>query len=160
MPTTPIAKAETDQGHALTQEVCRGNKEAEYFCHLFYLYAHAIDDVIDTKEDGRPTMSNEKIIAIFANAALLYNSPFYLKHRDILFPMMLHVTNLYAQSVAWEKSPLPSRRTMADVHRCCGDDVFYMVALLCGGYEHMRALTGKIMETDYDLQHDAQGRPI
>ncbi len=146
--------------HAFTVEICKGNKAAEEFCRLWYGYCHAIDDLIDTKEDGRPTMSNEAILAIFANAALLYNSPFYVLHRNMLFPLVLHVTNAYADSVVWEKSPNAHRRNIADVFRCCGDDMLIIVAMICGSWENGRAVSGKLRESDFLLQHDAQGRPI
>jgi hypothetical protein len=150
---------ETKAAHAFTVELCRGNKAAEEFCHLWYTYCHRIDDIIDNKEDGRPTTSNEEILECFVMAALLYNCSFYVAHRDKLFSPVLTVTNLYADSVAWERSPEPHRRKIADVLRCCGDEMLLVVAAICGGWKHMRSLSPKIRETDYLLQHDKHDNP-
>jgi len=145
--------------HAFAQEVCRGDKNALVFCDLWYSYCHGIDDLIDTMEDGRPTMSPEQILAIFANAALLYNCPFYIANRSHLFPMVLSVTNAYADSVAWEKSSVNRRRVIADVLRTCGDEMFFIVAMIIGGWEHMRGLSARIREQDWLLQHDSNDNP-
>lgn len=145
--------------HAFTQEICCGNKDAAMFCALWYNYCHGIDDIIDTKEDGRPTMSNEQILGIFANAALLYNCPFFIAHRSNLFPIALMVTNMYADSVLWEKSPINRRRIMADAMRTCGDEMLFMVALICGGWEKMRDISPRIRERDWELQHDENDQP-
>ena len=142
------------KAHAFAVEVCRGNQQALDFCHLWYQYCHGIDDLIDTMEDGRPTMSPEEIIALFANAALLYNCPFFLANRNFLFPVVLLVTNAYADSVAWEKSPVNRRRVMADVLRTCGDEMFFMVAVILGSWPHVRGVSGRIREADWILQHD------
>lgn len=147
------------EAHAFTREVCRGDPSAIQFCDLFYTYCHAIDDLLDTIEDGRPTMPKEEILAIFINAALLYNCPFYLAHRANLFPTVITVTNLYADSVAWERDPRPHRRAMADVLRCCGDEMMLMVAMITGGWKHMRSLSPRIRETDWLRQHDKDGNP-
>lgn len=145
--------------HAFAVELCRGNQQAIEFCNIFYRYVHAIDDLIDLKEDGRPTMSNEDILAIFADAALLYNCPFFYQNRQHLFPLIISVTNQYADSVSWERSPVNRRRAIADVLRCCGDEVLFLVAMICGGWRHMRQMSQKIRERDFELQHTADDKP-
>lgn len=117
------------------------------------IYCHQIDDLIDNREDGKPTTTPEQILKIPVNALLLYNHPFYMVHREMLMPVVLLVTNAYADSVAWEKSPSASERAIADVIRCCGNEMFFMVALICGGYEHMRRLSPRIREHSWHLQH-------
>ncbi len=153
-------ESEQASAHAFTMEVCKGNRDAQIFCGFWYHYCHAIDDLLDTREDGRPTMSAESILAIFAKAAMLYNSNFYVTNRSLLFPVVLIVTNQYADSVAWEKSPIERRRIMADVLRCCGDEMFFIVAMIVGGWDHARNLSLRIRDRDYELQHDAEGNPI
>lgn len=145
--------------HAFANEVCRGNTEARVFVDLFYKLCHALDDLIDCKEDGRPTMSNEKIIELWAITALMYNTPYYIKNRTHLFPSILSVTNLYAQSVAWERSPINRQRIMADILRTVGDHVLFIVALLEGGWSNMRTVTAKIMDADWVLQHRDDDTP-
>jgi len=152
-------EAPAPETHAFAREVCNGNKDALSFCDLWYAYCHQIDDLIDCKEDGRPTMSDEAILRIFVIAAMLYNCPFYVEHRQHLFPVVIMTTNLYADSVAWERSPVNRRRAIADVLRCCGDEMFAMVAMICGGWAHVRNVSPRIRERDFQLQHDENDQP-
>jgi len=146
--------------HAYSERISKGNVEAKIFLDLWFKYCHACDDLLDTREDGRPTMSAEAILETFIMAALLFNCAFFVQHRAMLFPIVLTVTNMYADSVAWEKSPQKHRRTMADVMRTCGDEMTFMVALICGGWQHMRTLSPEIRDIDWVKQHDADGNPI
>ncbi len=145
----------SDEGaaHEFTAEVCKGDRDAMICCNLFYTYAHGIDSLIDDKEDGRPIMSNEEIIKLFVNSAFLFNCPFFKKHSEVLLGTVLSVTNTWADSVAWEKSPIDHRRLIADVLRCVGNEFFFMIAMLCGGWDHLRSVSGRIRETDWIKQH-------
>ena len=140
-------------------QICCGNRDAMVFSDCWYNYCHAVDDLIDTLEDGRPTMSKDQMISLFFMAAVVYNSKFYRDHQSMLFPIVLSTTNAYADSVAWEKSPKAHLRAMADVMRTCGNEMYKMIALICGGEQHMKAMGRKIMERDWLGQHDEHGKP-
>jgi hypothetical protein len=140
-------------------ELCKGNQDAMAFNDQWYNYCHGIDDLIDTMEDGRPAMSRDEIIGLFFKAAVMYNSRFWKMYSELLFPIVLQVTNEYADSVAWEKSPKKHLRAMADVMRTCGNTMYKMVALICGGEDHMKVMGRKIQERDWIGQHDALGNP-
>lgn len=141
-------------------ELCCGNPDAMVFCDLWHFYCHAIDDLVDTMEDGKPVMSKEQIISIFFKAALLYNCTFFTTNRNMLFPIVLQITNSYQDSVAWERSAHDHLRAMADVLRTVGGEMYFMVALLCGGEGHMRKMSQLIRERDWLSQHDKFGNPI
>lgn len=157
-----IAPIDPDDGKDALQwniELCQGNKEAMTFNDMWYNYVHAIDDLVDTLEDGRPVMSKEQMISLFFKAAIIYNCPFFVKHRELLFPIVLQVTNTFQDSVAWERSPKAHLRAMGDVFRTCGNEMFIMVALICGGEAHMRQMSMRIKERDWLGQHTADGKP-
>lgn len=135
--------------HAFAIEVCKGDREALVFVSLWYKWAHFCDDVIDTMEDGRPTMNKEEMIQGFLTAAMLYSCPFYKKHSDILFSCVVTTTNAYADSVAWERSPIDHRRNIGNILRTCGNEMFFLVAALVGGVSHMRSVSQRIRETDF-----------
>lgn len=156
----PISQSDAAEAVTWNNELCCGRRPAMAFNDLWYNYVHGIDDLIDTLEDGRPKMSKEQIISLFFHAALFYNDPFYVANRDVLFPIVLQVTNTYADSVAWEQSPKPHLRAMGDVFRTCGNEMFIMVALLCGGEQHMRKFSRRIKERDWLGQHNELGQPI
>ena len=155
----PISEEHLKEAEIWGKALCCGNREAMTFCDLWYRYCHAIDDLLDTMEDGRPTMSKEQILSIFFNAAFLYNCPFYRAHAHLLSPVVVTVTNMYADSVAWERSPIARRRIMADVLRTCGDEMYFTVAMICGGEHHMRDMSLKIRERDWIGQHDENDKP-
>lgn len=156
----PITPEEAEKARKWNEELCRGDVEAMNFGDLWYGYVHAIDDLVDSMVDGRPVMSKEQIISVFFTAAVLYNHPFFLKHRSFLFPIILETTNLYKVSVAWENSPKPYLRSISDVLRSCGLKMHSAIALICGGEAHQFDITKRLYEYDWIHQHDSEGRPI
>lgn len=140
--------------------LCAGNQEAMQMNDLYYRMCHGLDDLLDSRRDGRPVMSEEQILELWADTAMFYNSSFYVKYREMLFPTSLLVTNQYADSVAWERSSIHRRRTIADVLRICGDELYFMVAMICGGWKHARQLSPLIRERDWIMQHDKNEQPI
>jgi len=156
----PISPDDAQRARARNFELCKGNQAAMAFNDIYYNYCHAIDDLLDTMRDGRPRMSKDQILSTFFTAALLYNSSFFVDNREMLFPIILDITSTYAVSVGWEQSPKPHLRAIGDVFRTCGNRMYYMVALLCGGESHALNMIRRIHEEDYLRQHDADGRPL
>lgn len=156
----PISAEDGAEARKWNIELCKGRKDAMAFCDLWYNYCHGIDDLIDTMQDGRPLMSKRQIISLFFKAAILYNSPFYMENQQLLFPIILETTNTYTMSVEWENSPKEHLRILADVWRTCGNRMYSMIALICGGEIHMIEISKRINERDYVLQHDLLGNPI
>lgn len=140
--------------------LCMGDKSAMECSDLYHRYVHGLDDILDTRIDGRPTMSADQILQVFLHAALLYNCDYFVKNRHLLFPTILLVTNQYADSVEWEKSPYSHKRIMGDCLRTCGDEFYFMMALIQGGWSHVRKIGPVIRENDYVRQHDENGLPI
>lgn len=157
----PIAPEDSVAARQWNVELCYGNLQAMEFTDLWYGLVHAWDDLVDTVIDGRPTMSRDQmVLEIGLRSAMLYNHPFYVANREILFPVILHITSTWRVSVGWERSPLAHRRVIADACRTCGNHLYYFIALLTGGEQHAQQMILKIHEIDFLKQHDAQGRPI
>lgn len=143
---------------ALIEEICREpngqvNQSAKSLCLLYFRYCHDEDDAQDSIEDGRPTVSNEFLLNTRMELAFVYNHPFYVQHQAFLFPVIMMVLNEYADSVLFEKSPEPEKRAIADVIRCCGNNFFYAVALICGGIPNMRRISPLVRHLSWRLQH-------
>jgi hypothetical protein len=156
----PVNAEDARQASDWNFKMCKGNSSAMEFNDLYYHYCHGVDDLIDTMRDGRPLMNREQIVSLFFKAAMVYNHPFFVAYRHLLFPIALQTTNTYADSVAWEKSSKPHLRAMGDVFRTCGNEMYFMVALICGGEAHMRMCSQLIKERDWLRQHDEHGNPI
>lgn len=155
----PVTPEEAKDASHWKNVLCNGNAEAMVFCDVFYGYVHSIDDLLDSAQDGRPIMSKRQMLGLFFQAAVLYNLPFYKQNHALLFPIILDITNLYAISVEWEVSPKPHLRAMADVFRTSGNRMYSMIALICGGPDHMYDISKHIHDRDWCLQHDKDGNP-
>jgi len=134
-------------------EVTNGNQAAADWLDKWWKYIHAIDDIID---EGR---GHEAFLEVLVDAAELYSHPFWLANWFHLRPLVVTITNAYADSVAWEKSPEAPERAMADVLRFAGAEMYLLVAAVCGGYGHMRKLSPRIRHHTWAANHDPQGNP-
>lgn len=138
----------------LYDSVCCGNRDALMFVFHWGIYCHGIDDIID----GNPSMQkSEEIISAFAQANVLYSLPFYRDNWSRLQPVVMLVTNAYADSVSFEGSEEAGKKTMSDVLRFAGNEMLFAVALICGGYAHMRKLSAEIRENSWRDHHNEQG---
>ena len=137
-----------------------GNADALRFLMHFCAYAHAIDDIIDdlwAKKDVPPA----RILDTFAQANILYSQPFYQANTASLQPVVMLVTNAYADSVEWEQRGTgEGEKRMADVRRFAGNEMLLAVALVCGGYKAMRELSPIIYNRSWREHHDAAGQPV
>jgi len=140
----------------LLQRVTCGNAEAaDFLANHWSPYVHEIDDIID---GDRP--APEDILATFARAIEVYSHPFYLRHMAELKRLLLVINNLYADTVAWEKSSEAWKREFADHNRHCGMEIVVAVAQICGGYEHARRISAEQREICYHDHHDNQGKAV
>lgn len=144
-----------EQDQAALQRCCKGNQEAMHWLLLWRRYVHEIDDLVDGDRRGP-----ECLLATFALAIELYSHPFYLKNISGLRQMALNVTNCYADSVAWEHSPTGYQRDWADHARHAGAEMVLAVAAICGGYDHMRAISPELRAICYWEHHTPEGKAI
>jgi hypothetical protein len=117
------------------------------------VYCHAIDDLIDK------VFSAEGLLDVLVQAVELYSHGFYVTNLPHLRPMVIAVTNCYADSVRWEKSSDSAERQMADTLRFAGLEVCLIVAAICGGYSHMRKISPQIRKHTWARNHDDDGNP-
>ena len=136
-----------------TLEVTNGNQAAADWLERWCKFCHAIDDIID---EGR---GPEAFLEVLVDAAELYSHPFWLTNWFHLRPVIVTVTNAYADSVAWENSGEVPERAMADVLRFAGVEMYCIVAAICGGYAHMRKLSPRMRAQTWSANHDPQGNP-
>jgi hypothetical protein len=134
-------------------EVTNGNPIAADWLQKWWKYCHAIDDIID--EQRGP----EALLEVLAEAVELYSHPFFLAHWFHLRPVIITITNAYADSVAWEKSGDSAERQMADTLRFAGVEMYCMVAAICGGYGHMRKVSPVLRKQTWADNHDEHGKP-
>ncbi len=134
---------------------CKDDREAIEFLLTWRQYVHAIDDIVDGDRPGP-----EFLLSTFALAAALYSLPFYLRNINALRQIVFNCTNAYTDSVLWETAPVPWRREFADQYRHFGAEMVLAVSLICGGYEHMRAISPELRTICYLEHHTPEGNPI
>jgi hypothetical protein len=140
---------------AALRRCCCGNAEAMEWLRGWNLYVHRIDDIIDGDAD-----SPEAVLNTFAQAVTLYSHPFYVKHMASLRVLALTITNAYADSVEWEKSKEKWQREWSDHHRHCGAEMVLAVAMICGGYEHSRAISLELRTVCFLEHHTTDGKVV
>lgn len=149
-----MKQRQMDEG--LLMRVCRGDREAMDFLSQWWApYVHGIDDIIDGDRCGP-----EDVLREFARAAGLFSHPFYLRNLQGLRQVVLNVTNGYADSVAWEKSPVAWQREWADHHRHVGMEMVIAVAMICGGFEHARSISLEQRAICYAEHHGRNGEAV
>jgi hypothetical protein len=135
------------------ERACCGNREAMQWLLLWRDYVHAIDDLVDGDARGP-----EALLATFAMAPTLYSHPFYLNNMAALRQVVLNCTNAYADSVMWERSPVPWQRDFADHYRHYGAEMVLAVAQICGGYQHMRSISPELRVICWHEHHTPGGK--
>lgn len=141
----------------LYDEVTCGNSDALKFIFHWNIYCHGIDDIVD----GALSMRDpEVVVSAFAQANVLYSLPFYQAHVARLQTVIALVANAYADSVMWEDSHDKGQRIMSDVLRFSGNEMLFAVALICGGYQHMRRVSAKLRNMSWQDHHDQHGEKI
>jgi hypothetical protein len=135
------------------QRICLGQPEAMDFLLRWTAYVHAIDDIEDEKT------TSEFRLAAFIQAVELYTCPFFLRHSAALKQVVLNCTNIYADSLAWEKSEDKWKRDFSNWARHGGTEMVLAVAAIVGGYAHMRRVSLEIREQNYCTHHGEEGNP-
>jgi len=97
--------------------------------------------------------SKEKTIECFIRLHELYANPFYRKHEDKLSMVVTLVTNMYADSVEWEKSDTEWKRMWGDFLRFAGNEMAYAVAYIVGGWTHLRFISRMFRVLSYTDHH-------
>jgi len=132
----------------LYREVCLHDESAYTFLCQWHETVHQIDDIVDEDVD-----SKEKTIECFIRLHELYANPFYRKHEDKLSMVVTLVTNMYADSVEWEKSDTEWKRKWGDFLRFAGNEMAYAVAYIVGGWTHLRFISRMFRVLSYTDHH-------
>jgi len=131
-------------------DVCCGNQAASEFCFSFLALVHFVDDVIDGETAKWQT---DQILRVNLELIrVLSFNPFWEANKNGLFPLVLMSVQQYADSLRWVKREDFRERATSDVLKSQYQDVFWHVAYLCGGYQHMDAISQKYRLYHYDAK--------
>lgn len=109
-----------------------GDMQAKAWLAAWHYWCHRIDDHIDEKE---PAVG---VIDIAERAAVLFSSPFWLRHVDRLAPLVAVIAEEYRTSLD------AGDPVLSEALRISGNQMVLLVAYLCGGNPCVRA-TSKLL---------------
>lgn len=126
------------------ETMANGNADALKFLWAFWNWGHAFDDMLDGD-----VKSKELTMKAWADFVLqLSFNEFFIANRQSLIGFILHATTRWMDGDEWEKSESEKRRIQSEVIRCGDIDLYIHVALLCGGWDHMRKCSREFRSYD------------
>lgn len=118
-------------------QIANGNEDALRFMWVFWNFTHLYDDLVDNDREVTVEQAAKWSTLFFIE---LSRNAFYLKHVDSLLPFIIQVCNRWCDGEDWEKNGTPQQVRLASVVKCGDIDLFFHVAYLVGGWDHMRAM--------------------
>lgn len=126
-----------------------GDRVAADFCHAFLAWVHHIDDMID---GDKPAPDPEDIVRINLELAMTFAlNPFWQEHKKSLLPLVIQGAQAYSDSVEWALRSELRDRLASDVMKSQYAEVFWHIAYLCGGKDHLAAVTKQYRRFNYDV---------
>lgn len=124
--------------------IANGDPDALQFMWAIWNFTHLYDDLVD-RDKAVTTPEAAKALADFVLA--LAANPFFHAHRFALLPLMLSSINRWCDGDDWTASEDPIKKQLSPAVRCGDVDLFLYVAMLTGGWDHMREMS-KFREYD------------
>lgn len=130
------------------EELCLGNLAAYEFCLAFLMWVHFIDDAIDCDQAWNDP---EQVIKVNLQAAMVFAfNTFWNEHKKSLLPLIIQGSSAFADSNDWALRGEKRERQAADVLKAQYQEVFWHVAYLIGGYDHLDRITTKYRNYHFD----------
>lgn len=132
---------------AAFEKIANGNQDAKSFCLALYNFVHLLDDYID---NDKPVHAKDAVFVSLAAFGAFATNPFFQAHRVTLLSA-IHVASVaYVDSLNWEGSTDVVDQAASQFLKSAYQDVFYLVAYLCGGLEHQLAISKEFRGYDID----------
>jgi hypothetical protein len=139
VPETYCDKSDEQQKNPLAKELlaklANGDDAAFQWMWDFWCFTHMIDDLVDQDKDVTGPEA-AKALARFVTA--LSMNPFYLQNAQSLYPLIISACIRWVDGDILDKSSDHRQRIHSEVVRCGDIDLFLHVALLTGGWDHMK----------------------
>ena len=133
-----IERKENPHAKEWFKRICLDDSAAFDFLWRFWCFEHCYDDLVD---QDKPCSIGTAAYELAAFIHTLSYNPFYLKHRDQLFPLMIQALNAWVDGDRMKKSKDSTERLAGAVVSCTDVSLAFHVAFLVGGWSHMRSLS-------------------
>jgi len=129
------------------KEVCCGDGVAQNFCMVMLAHVHTLDDLIDRDKALSPSdVAGEDFRFIYT----LATNTFFQKHKEVLMPTLLIGGIAWRDSEDWKNRPHPLDKLASQVLKSQYQDIFTLVAFLCGGQTHAMEMARKHRNYNWD----------
>ncbi len=127
-------------------EVACGDQAAKRFLLTYFSLVHVFDDVYDKDKE----VTDERLVKVMLwwTEELLYN-PWVREHSNALWSQIITGWNAWLDANVWAKQPNP-KLFASDVIKSNYQEMTFLVAYICGGREHMRAMSTKYREYNFE----------
>lgn len=126
--------------------ITKGNKEAALWLVDYDAFCGLLDDIIDEGGVNESRLVRETL-NLLGN---LCNPGWPRDNAPRLYPLIVAAANTWQDSNALAVQPDERKRLASDVLKSQYTEMERFVAFLCGGYEHMRAISHQ-RHFDFDL---------
>lgn len=127
-------------------EITKGNELASRFLLSYVALVHTFDDIQDKDKE----VSDERLVKVMIwwGEELLYNQ-WVRDHADAIWSQVVTGWNAWLDANQWAHQPNP-KLFASDVIKSNYQELTFLVAYLCGGREHMRAMSQKHREYNFE----------
>lgn len=128
------------------KEVAKDVPAATQFLLSYLSFVHVLDDVYDKDKP----VSDERLVRVMIwwSEELLFN-PWVRDNAVALWTTVVLGWNSWLDANQWAKQPNP-KFFASDVIKSNYQETVFLVAYLCGGREHMRAMSQKYREYNFE----------
>lgn len=134
----------------------KGNAAAAEFLRVFIAHCHTLDDVIDR---DKPVTDEALIASEIEWLLALSGNPFFQQNRALLVPLIVQSFNAWLDSNKWATDAKPEKRIASDALKGWYHEVVFHTAFICGGWAHLRDVTSKHREYDFEPEN-VTGDPV
>lgn len=126
--------------------IAKGNREAALWLMDYDAFCGLLDDIIDEGEVNESRLVRETL-NLLGN---LCNPGWTRENAPRLYPLIVAAANTWQDSNALAVQTDERKRLASDVLKSQYTEMERFVAFLCGGYDHMRAISQQ-RHFDFDL---------
>lgn len=129
------------------RDISKGDEEVYRF--LFHLFAwfHILDDLIDRDKPFNIVFTITTHLTMLETVA---DNAFFQAHKRILLPIIQASSLAYMESERFKLRENPLDRIGSQVLKSQYQDIFFAVARIIGGVDHMVLMSQKYRDFDFD----------
>lgn len=144
----PEAAERGTQLDAMFRECACGDENAVHVCWAVFRFLHMLDDLVDRDVDVPADTVGLTLISFVEAVAA---NPFFQANRTELLTCLRVGILEWMESEAWKRRGDLKSALAAEVLKSSYQNFFYLVASLCGGLVHMRGMSAKYRDYQWDL---------